>query len=118
RFKLWISIYKPDLGAIAQSEIYQRIRNVTEFARVIAADRTIGDHARVQVSAICALHSLCLEIARDEQCLHFLALQRINHMAQAQRATTVALRLADDLAQKLLLFLNAMFLQNARRALT
>lgn len=99
-FQGWIALNKLNFRAIAQCQVHESVGNITDLMGFLAADGASADYARVQMPAVCALNRFSLKIATDQQNLHLLALQCIQHMAQAQSTARIALRLACDFANE------------------
>src|SRR5947209_16568744 len=108
-----IAIDEPDISAIADGKVHQRIGNIAHFTGLLAADRTGLHHASVEMTAVGTLHGLCLEVAAHKQGLDFLALQRVEHVAQAHSTAGIALRLAGNFTDQSLLLRIEMLSQNA-----
>src|SRR5262249_32889052 len=111
--KGWVGGDELYLRAIAQSQIHQRVCHVAEFAGWLAAYGARGRHPYVQVAAVAAFRGLGLKTAAHQKDLDFLALQRAQNVAQPNRATGTAMRLANDLAHQGLQLLLAFPIQDA-----
>src|SRR5215471_17461829 len=102
-FQIRIAVDEFDFGAIAQCQINQGIGDISDFARFMATNCAAPHHARIQMTAVDALHRFGLKIATHHQRLHFLTFQRGKHMAQPQSAARIALCFSHYFAQQRLL---------------
>src|SRR5579871_985262 len=91
-FQIRITVDKPYIRSIAQCQVYQRVREIAQDARFMGADSALLHHACIQMVAAWALHGFCFHVACQQECLHLLALQGVQHVPQSYRTAGIALR--------------------------